>query len=865
MNSRPHSHRTCIAVATCLCAVAVMVGAAPAEAAFPGANGKVAYYNPKSGDDHIYTVDPDTGTSTQLPIKGVDPQWSPDGAKLLYNRGTQIWIANADGTGERALASIAATTGGFGNRVAAWSPDGRQVVFTRNTGTRARMGHNGDAIFDLFVINADGTDERRLTADDNRNEYFPSWSPKGDKIAFTTDYWTSTAADSWHQEIGTIGADGQGLQSVNHGGNANTTGDAYQRPDWSPDGTALVFDCSVYYGAGKHQSICRQDGLGAPRVIVSSQGALDPVFSPDGQKVAYVESFPNYRVYTAPAAGGAGTVLTPAPFALGPSWRPKSTPIIFIHGFLGSKIRCGGDEAWPNLPAQPHFAAMSLAADGVSSPCTVPEGEAGIVQAVAGAHIYDHTVDFLKRAAPGYQIFSWDWRKSPEQAIADLDKLIDTARGGPNGKVVLMAHSMGGLVTRWYIDDAQRAKKVERAVTIGTPYWGSPKALFPLAAGIETPGASMLDNIIVNSLLQGFARNLQGAYFLWPSERYGPWLDVAGIGPGPLSQAGVLAFVHSVLDGNRTLLANAYAAHAQHLDQLRLNGVDYQIVVGTGLNTIGGVSITPLLDGTGIYALNWTNGDGTVPLDSARLGTSVAADRLHFVCGVGHVDLPGDPTVTKGIEDFLLKGKPIADLNNNCLASGFQFQEVNPIALGSSSARVTAGGSGELTLDQAQERQLIERLDLGVQDLFATDADRPVRLKLKGKQLAFVVTPLENGKEGKPRYFGPVSGDLVIDAAAKAKLTANGKRLRPRKRPDRRPPRTRVEVTEQGSRAVLRFRAKDASGVAVTYAKVGKGKARRVKRKLRVKKSSLGKVRFQSIDVFGNVERERRPKGRAPS
>ena len=56
-------------------------------------------------------------------------------------------------------------------------------------------------------------------------------------------------------------------------------------------------------------------------------------------------------------------------------------------------------------------------------------------------------------------------------------------------RVAIVAHSMGGLVTRAYTHDPARANRVARAVTVGTPYNGAPKAIFPLAFGTEMPGA----------------------------------------------------------------------------------------------------------------------------------------------------------------------------------------------------------------------------------------------------------------------------------------------------------------------------------------------------------------------------------------
>ena len=79
---------------------------------------------------------------------------------------------NADGTNQQQL-----TTGG-GNP--AWSPDGRTIAY-RNTS--------------IWAIDADGTNQRRLTADATGS---PAWSPDGSKIAF----------NSWGDHLSVINADG---------------------------------------------------------------------------------------------------------------------------------------------------------------------------------------------------------------------------------------------------------------------------------------------------------------------------------------------------------------------------------------------------------------------------------------------------------------------------------------------------------------------------------------------------------------------------------------------------------------------------------------------------------------------------------
>jgi Tol biopolymer transport system component len=63
-----------------------------------------------------------------------------------------------------------------------WSPDGTKIAFTRVIGDADRDGN-----FDIYVMNADGSNPRRLTTDPASHDNDPSWSPDGTKIAFLCD------------------------------------------------------------------------------------------------------------------------------------------------------------------------------------------------------------------------------------------------------------------------------------------------------------------------------------------------------------------------------------------------------------------------------------------------------------------------------------------------------------------------------------------------------------------------------------------------------------------------------------------------------------------------------------------------------
>ena len=197
--------------------------------------------------------------------------------------------------------------------------------------------------------------------------------------------------------------------------------------------------------------------------------------------------------------------------------KPKVHPLIVIPGVMGSRLhRVDNDrEVWPgsfwNLMIASDFDDLALtipgseAIAGAPRPAKLESG--GIFHEIAGEDFYAQIITTLSDAG-GYTcvprekvtarsdcvLFAWDWREGMVVAARELDDLVEQLRrlrGDPSLRVDIVAHSAGGLVARYFVrfgsvDTLQEVEptisfaggeKVRQAILIGTPNYGSIKAL----------------------------------------------------------------------------------------------------------------------------------------------------------------------------------------------------------------------------------------------------------------------------------------------------------------------------------------------------------------------------------------------------
>ncbi len=210
----------------------------------------------------IWSVPPLGGPARQILEEGSCPSFFPDGERLVFDRGPELWTARADGSEARRLEGVPINFFSFMiKRCAAVSPDGRRVAYYQ-----PERGPSGD----LWIVSAAGGEPRRLTSD-SAEAGTPVWAPDGRFIVFSS-------ARRGSRTLWRIPVDGGDPEPVTTG--AGEDGE----PDISSDGKRLLYSNA----RNSHAVILLDPGSGSERVVVERRSHLNgPKFSPDGNRIAF--------------------------------------------------------------------------------------------------------------------------------------------------------------------------------------------------------------------------------------------------------------------------------------------------------------------------------------------------------------------------------------------------------------------------------------------------------------------------------------------------------------------------------------------------------------------------------------------------
>ena len=265
----------------------------------PSPTMRIAFASDRSGNFDIYTMNAqgaDVKRLTSDPLPERDPAWSPDGKQIAFTRQDHvsdwfgdIYVMNADGSNQRLLVR------GGGPR---FSPDGRQIAYHGLADENIDLGNPPGIPLSIWVINVDGTDKRRIT--DRGSD--PTWTPDGRTIVYggvtgpIVNVWKINVAQGSKREqmyIDPIFA---------------------CMPDVSPNGRQVAYITAIPE-EGQSSSIALKlvvADVGAKhgtRVTGSPHWEFAPSWSPDGSLIAVERDLdldPHYAEYAGGIAAGPG-------------------------------------------------------------------------------------------------------------------------------------------------------------------------------------------------------------------------------------------------------------------------------------------------------------------------------------------------------------------------------------------------------------------------------------------------------------------------------------------------------------------------------------------------------------------------------
>jgi Tol biopolymer transport system component len=248
--------------------------------------------------------------------------WSPDGSRIVFqsNRSGQwdIYVIDSDGSDLRRLTHDAAH-----DRTPVWSPDGTRIAFQSE-----RDGNR-----EIYVMDADGSNPRNVTNHPGEDSH-PKWSGDGLRIVFDSD-----RDEPGNYEIYEMNADGSDVTRLTH------------YPDWdtyasvSPDDGYVLWRRVTAADGRRNSEVFIMGRDGSNPINLTGHAAFDgwPSWSADGARVLFASDRVQSRIWHlyAMAADGSSVVRLSAEvpgdgYYTQPMWSPDASRIVATRYLRGS-------------------------------------------------------------------------------------------------------------------------------------------------------------------------------------------------------------------------------------------------------------------------------------------------------------------------------------------------------------------------------------------------------------------------------------------------------------------------------------------------------------------------------------------------
>ena len=282
--------------------------------------------------------------------------------------------------------------------------------------------------------------------------------------------------------------------------------------------------------------------------------------------------------------------------------------------------------------------------------------------------------------------FPYDFRRSVEQIANDLDRVVRERAQGR--RVVLVAHSMGGLIASWWWAFLSEGIDVDQIITLGTPFRGAAKALDTLINGMRI-GPFALGQAVTDTV-----RTWDSVFDLLPH------YQVVDGNTGCRYPYELPSGITSAVAGFSGKARKAYQEN-QRLNKALVNKVaesgrnPFTVYYSQGHATLGHASIDAHSDGLVVAKGNpraipasWDGGDGTVPMFS-MIPYLMERDvsRWRRLAGK-HQDLVEEKSVFEHLSEYSRTQLPAAARGGSYEASAYLQLDLDDVVLAGTEAEV---------------------------------------------------------------------------------------------------------------------------------------------------------------------------------
>jgi hypothetical protein len=491
-----------------------------------------------------------------------------------------------------------------------------------------------------------------------------------------------------------------------------------------------------------------------------------------------------------------GKVATRLPVSGELTFEVRNVPVLLIPGILGTEMKKGTDTLWMDFGEM--FTDITdsfmdpLAMDENGNPSDTEVSVGDVIRQIGSLPLlsYDYfngLVDefTIKQYSEGIDmfVFPYDWRLDNRINSVKLREKINqilSQTGSP--KIDLVAHSMGGLIAKEYINNNINPK-INKLIFIGTPHLGAPKALKALMFG-DRFGVPVVLN---PDEMKKISQNMYSLYQLLPSQEYfnklgGYYSAPVWDDPGEHKLLNFLETQLLMLNGgyNLSAIQDGVDFHTPALDLMDLNsyGIDSYNISGCTTPTISGiVQVGSVADGE--YLLYMNAGDKTVPLGSS---TAVNVSEAHsfYYTKASHGKMPSQDGVrelvtqiiTSSVNSLFLPADVIQD-KTQCVLNGKFVSVHSPVELHIYDEQGNHTGPGDNnTLEEGIAGLSYEEVGGNKFVFIPTDGEQNYTIKLAATgsgNFDLRVKSIENSNVTQTVYYNKI----VITSASKGEMVVS--------------------------------------------------------------------------------------------